>query len=94
MSEVKLDQSAFSIDSAGVQGQGSTQVIPANSYRKYLLIHVRGPNDVFLSFSGVVDTSIGVKMAAGATWELPRIPINPLHMITESGNSSVIIIEG
>lgn len=88
-------------DSVGVFSQGdyaisttSTKIIESNAIRKYLLIQNKGSNAVYVKFGGANSGLDGIKIEAGGSYEPSKCPTSSIYVETESGSSTVDIMEG
>jgi hypothetical protein len=76
-------------------GTASTILANSNSNRRYLLIQNLGATDLFLMLYGGSATLAGIKIAAGASYELNGYtPTGYITGITASGTVSVVVVEG
>lgn len=75
----------------------SRQALPANKWRKYLMIQNKSSDDVFIGFGGPVDSTNnnGFTITAGGFYEMNTFP--PFNSIFAKGKSTgqlVLFIEG
>lgn len=77
-----------------VAGAASVEALPANPGRAYLLIQNRGAVDVYLVFGGTAAVNSGVKLAADGYYEPYVAPRSSVNVITSSGSSNVVLVEG
>jgi hypothetical protein len=72
----------------------STQYLPANTLRTYLIIQNAGAVNVIVKFGGVQTGSEGVVIGPGGNYEPIKAPANSVYMISASSTASVTLVEG
>lgn len=78
-----------------VAGTTTTEALTATPGRRYLLIQNRGANDVYVVFGGKATVNAGVLIAAsGGAYEPFVAPSSSVSVITGSGSSNVVFVEG
>lgn len=73
----------------------STQMMPANSLRAYIIIVNTGATPVVVKFGGVQSSATeGVLIPPGGNYEPLETPANSLYAVTASSTSTLEIVEG
>ena len=72
----------------------STQQLPSNLSRKYLLIINNGSNSIVVKFGSVQTGTEGVLVPSGGNYEPSSVPADAVFMESASGTNTVTIIEG
>lgn len=68
-------------------------VLNENLLRSYLAIQNRGGNSVFINF-GAPAVDAGFELVAGGFYEPFIVPIDSINVLTITGTSPIVIIEG
>ncbi len=72
----------------------STQVLPLNLSRVYLLIQNKGSATVYVSFDGAKSSTDGVAIPANGNYEPFVAPVDAVHVHAASGTQAIIVVEG
>lgn len=72
----------------------STQFLPFNARRAYLLIQNNGSDYVILKIATVQSGTEGIIIAAGGNYEPIKAPQEAIFMMSNSGTQSVLVVEG
>ncbi len=70
-------------------------IVPANIYRKYLIMINTGPDPILVSFGGLATLSNGVPILSGGNYEPWIVPYSQVTALCTPGNSStLVVVEG
>lgn len=72
----------------------STQVLPANATRTYILIQNAGTSAVILKFNTTITASEGIEIPVGGSYSPRLVPKQAVWMKSTSGTNTINIIEG
>ena len=72
----------------------STQVLPYNNLRSYLLIQNIGSNTIVVKMNSAQTGTEGVQIPPGGNYEPYGAPVNAVYIETLTGSSAVTIVQG
>lgn len=72
----------------------STQALPYDKFRRYLLILNRGTDSIYVKVNSVHTGTEGIIIPYGGNWEPVIAPINSIYIKAASGTQDVIVLHG
>jgi len=88
------ESAVFSVQTELSVTTTSSQALPKNQDRKYLLILNKGSANVIVKFGSAHSASEGVLVPAGGNYEPFVSPIDSVYLKAASGTQTVLVIEG
>lgn len=72
----------------------STQILPQDNRRSYMLIQNLGAANVIVKIKTVQSASEGVVIPPGGNWEPQVVPFDPVFIKSASGTQAIVVIAG
>lgn len=72
----------------------STQILPDNPIRKYLIIENLGSTTIIAKFGSIQSGSEGIQIPAGGNYEPYSAPTESLWIKSASSTDSMMVLEG